>query len=230
MSNNNEQMSNKYDYNKSLHSYLEEKYEIEQDRWIKKQEGSKSTVTDNKTIRYNDEKKVRILDNQIFESMANLIHFFEYVNFHSIKNVGDVKPMLNDKGEQVKNEKGEVQYELRYKNDDYLKGKFDDDVKDLFGIRGQHLKFHYENDARYVAFSRLIDGFLNYQNREIQMELITMLGDILIKRIRNLGMAKDWDLGLNIINQDLGRMSFWVKYCTAGVKSDLTESRRKITF
>ena len=42
MSNNNEQMSNKYDYNKSLHSYLEEKYEIEQDRWIKKQEGSKS--------------------------------------------------------------------------------------------------------------------------------------------------------------------------------------------
>ena len=100
----------------------------------------KVNVTDNKTIRYNDEKKVRILDNQIFESMANLIHFFEYVNFHSIKNVGDVKPMLNDKGEQVKNEKGEVQYELRYKNDDYLKGKFDDDVKDLFGIRGQAIR------------------------------------------------------------------------------------------
>ena len=100
--------------------------------------------------------------------MANLIHFFEFVNFHSIEKV---------------NEKD--------KNDHYLKGKFDDDVKDLFGIRGPHIKLHYEGDSQYVAFSRLIDAFLNYQNKEIQMELISMLGEMLIEQIRYFGLEKD---------------------------------------
>ena len=173
------------------------------------------TKTDDDAVANNNKKKVRILDNQIFESMANLIHFFEFVNFHSIKQVNK-----------------------KDKNDHYLKSKFDDDVKDLFGIRGPHLKFHYGDDRQYVAFSRLIDAFLNYQNKDIQMELISMLGQKLLEQIRYLGLEKDSILGQdmdssltrNLMDHDRGRMSFWVKYCTSGVKSDLTQPHRKIGF
>lgn len=197
MRDNNSKLPKPYPYNDILDRYLNEKYKIERDR----------KKIDDVEVANNNKKKVRILDNQIFESMANLIHFFEFVNFHSIKQV---------------NEKD--------KNDHYLKGKFDDDVKDLFGIRGQHLKFHYEDDRQYVAFSRLIDGFLNYQNEEVQLQLISLLGQKLIQQIRHLAWEKDSSLFQNIILQDLGRMSFWIKYCTSGVKSDLTEPHRKIGF
>ena len=34
------------------------------------------------TVRSNDEIKVRMLDNQVFRSMANLMYFFEFLNLH----------------------------------------------------------------------------------------------------------------------------------------------------
>ena len=117
------------------------------------------------------------------------------------------------------------------KNDDYLLGVFDSDVKDLFGLRGPHLKFHYEQDIQDLVFFRLIEGFLNYRNKEVQLQLLSILGDYMIKTIRSLGMGKDRDLGLTIMNQDLARMGFWIKYCTSGIIDDTTNKpHRKIGF
>ena len=62
------------------------------------------------TVRSNDEMKVRMLDNQVFRSMANLMYFFEFLNLHPelIDKFGDdVVDLLGLKGGGSRNPKGE---------------------------------------------------------------------------------------------------------------------------
>src|ERR1044072_1413522 len=69
-------------FSKLLEGYLQEKLLIEKEIKIKKNSGGRITETDERRIRNNDDKKVRILNNHIFRAMANLIYFFEFLNKH----------------------------------------------------------------------------------------------------------------------------------------------------
>jgi len=63
----------------------------------KKKEGGRITVTDEREIRDNDDRKVYVLDNHVFRSMANLIYFFEFLNHNSDlieKFYGDIEDLL----------------------------------------------------------------------------------------------------------------------------------------
>ena len=63
-----------------LREFLEETLKAQQLR--KKKHQSKVTSIEERKIKNNDDKKVRILDNYIFRSMANLIYFFTFMIRH----------------------------------------------------------------------------------------------------------------------------------------------------
>ena len=65
-----------------LKEYLDETLELENLKKLNKTDGTAIGSHDRLRIRNNDEKKVRTLDGLIFESMANLIYFFEFLNNH----------------------------------------------------------------------------------------------------------------------------------------------------
>lgn len=65
-----------------LKEYLDETLELEKLKKLNKTDGTTIGRHDRLRIRNNDEKKVRTLDGLIFESMANLIYFFEFLNNH----------------------------------------------------------------------------------------------------------------------------------------------------
>jgi hypothetical protein len=62
-----------------LGDYMKETLRVARIR-DKKLDGGKVTVTDDREIRNNDDKKVRVLNIHVFRSMANLIYFFEFLN------------------------------------------------------------------------------------------------------------------------------------------------------
>jgi hypothetical protein len=64
-----------------IREYLDETLEVEQYR-IKKHQGKKLSVIEERKIKNNNDKKVRVLDNYIFRSMANLIYFFRFMIRH----------------------------------------------------------------------------------------------------------------------------------------------------
>ncbi|GEM_PF-6448547 len=61
-------------------SYLDQTLQVEYFRKKKKQK--KITDVENRKIKNNDDRKVRVLDNYIFGSMANLIYFFRFMLRH----------------------------------------------------------------------------------------------------------------------------------------------------
>jgi hypothetical protein len=93
----------------SLKDYLNETLEVEGVKNVRKIDGSRSGEGEKKRIRNNREAKVRAIDN-LFESMANLIYFFEFLNLHPelIDKFGeDIEDLLGLKGAGPKNPKGE---------------------------------------------------------------------------------------------------------------------------
>lgn len=93
-----------------LKEYLDETLELEELKKLNKIDGTAIGNHNKLKIRNNDERKVRSLDNHIFESMANLIYFFEFVNLHPelINKFGeDIEDLLGLKGGGPKNPKGE---------------------------------------------------------------------------------------------------------------------------
>jgi hypothetical protein len=61
-------------------SYLDQTLQVEYFRKKKKQK--KITDVENRKIKNNDDRKVHVLDNYIFGSMANLIYFFKFILRH----------------------------------------------------------------------------------------------------------------------------------------------------
>ena len=91
----------------SLKDYLRETLELEGVKNVRKIDGSRSGEEKKKRIRNNREAKVRAIDN-LFESMANLIYFFEFLNLHPelIDKFGeDIEDLLGLKGAGPKNPK-----------------------------------------------------------------------------------------------------------------------------
>lgn len=81
MTNTNQLGQKSYTFSRFLKEYLDEVLKIEK---IKKShtDNSRLGVHDQRRIRNNDEKKVNVLNKRVFESMANLIYFFEFLNEH----------------------------------------------------------------------------------------------------------------------------------------------------
>ncbi len=204
-------------YSDSLDGYLTEKLEIEKIK-SKKKEGLKLSVWDNRRIRNNDDKKVRTLQNHLFRSMANLIHFFEFVDKHS-----------NELSKLEKKSKS-------------FKGIFDDDVEELLGFKGtrkvknlaeeEFMESIPENEFEDFVFSRLIYAILKYPNPNIRLRLlkqITLFTVIFIRQVvyeKNMGASPL----SNLANEDLNRIMLWAEYCAGDVKKNPNEPRRKIGF
>lgn len=73
-----------------------------------------------------------------------------------------------------------------------LDGIFDEDVQDLFGLRGPHVKRHKVSDGKYLIFLRLLDALLSYENTLIVEEFD---GKTYTERRTK---KKDFDVGRNI--------------------------------
>ena len=51
-----------------------------------------------------------------------------------------------------------------------LEGIFDDDVEDLLGLRGSHVKRHKIDDPKYLIFFRFLYAMLNYDGEDMIVE------------------------------------------------------------
>ena len=130
--NHNRQAQSGYLFSEYLDRYLQEKLKVEK---LKQESGDKISKLDMPRIKANDKNKVKILNNHIFRSMANLVYFFEFINKHP-----------------------------------ELEGVFDDDVEDLFGLRGSHVKRHKIEDGKYLVFLRFLDAVLGYDANDVIVE------------------------------------------------------------
>lgn len=94
-----------YSFSVILQNYLEEKLKVEKLKIKTAQAGNQLSQIDKRAIKANDKKKVKILNNHIFRSMANLIYFFEFVADHEqLKRIfdNDVEELLGFKGLYVR--------------------------------------------------------------------------------------------------------------------------------
>jgi hypothetical protein len=215
-------------FHETLDDYLQEKLKIEKLKVEKSVEGRDLSETDNRRVKANDKNKVKVLNNHVFRSMANLIHFFEFIN-----------------------------------NNHELQGVFDNDIEDLFGFRGSHVKRRRVDDSKYLVFLRFLDAILTYDNsliieerngltyterrvrrkgfdvgKNIRLQLISGLVDAALESIQNLAGEKEGEM-VNVarlkigtlIEQDLKRTRIWRDYyCTSQIVPNTNHPHRKIGF
>lgn len=218
-----------------LQRYLQQKLNLEKIRKSTKNAGNKLSKTDSRIIKVNDKKKVNVLNNHIFRSMANIVYFFEFIYNHQ-----------------------------------ELEGIFDDDVEELLGFQGSHVKRHKMDDDKYLVFLRLLALILDYDNdtltvkeqrgkifterrvrkitmqkkkefdisRNIRLQAISTTVDIALKCIQKLAAEQEGEtLSMKhlkiykILNQDFERTNTWKDYyCTSQIKLNVDEPHRKIGF
>ena len=154
----------------SMKNYLEETLELYEFRKLGKKTydgssiGSKKLTEINLRIRNNREAKVRAIDN-LFESMANLIYFFEFVNLHpDLMNrfVDDIQDLLGLKGAGPRNPKGEGLIRLLHAI--LSEGSIDEDIK--FNYRRRMVKviqFLANQKAKSIVMTSKKDP-LTYDN------------------------------------------------------------------
>lgn len=101
----------------------------------KKKEGGKITVTDEREIRMNDDRKVYVLNNHLFRSMANLIYFFEFLD----RNPELIDKFLDDIEDLLGYHQGLDEYRnMKYRNFIRL-------IKSILGPHGPQ----YDEDNRF---------------------------------------------------------------------------------
>lgn len=135
----------------SVKNYLDETFELAKIRKLGKKTFDGSSIGSkelaerleelakiNLRIRNNREAKVRAIDN-LFESMANLIYFFEFVNIHPElmdRFDDDIQDLLGLKGAGPRNPKGEGLIRLLHAV--LSEGSMDEDIK--FNYRRRMVK------------------------------------------------------------------------------------------
>lgn len=78
-----------------------------------------------------------------------------------------------------------------------LEGVFDDDVEDLFGLRGSHVKRHKTDDGKYLVFLRFLDAILGYDGNDVIVE--EMDGKTYTeRRLKKSTLVKKFDVSRNI--------------------------------
>jgi hypothetical protein len=205
----------RYTYARGLQLYLTEKLDIERMRKVKEQEGARISVTDTRRIRNNDVKKVNVLDNHVFKSMANLLYFFEFLFKHK-----------------------------------ELKGVFDKDIEELFGLKGTHIKPNQWEIGQSLVFLRFLQLVLYYgitdrdtkiksktlvssgefdSPNNIRLQLAKITAKEVLRLIFTLSKQKNHNLA-NIITQDMERILVWVEYCTSDIRLNLDPPHRRISF
>lgn len=109
---------------------------------LEKEKREKLIDIDPKKVRNNDEKKVRIIDN-LFESMANLTYFFEFVNKNPVlidKFVDDIDDLIG-----LRTRESEDDPEDELKND----RKYEPFWRLIKSILGYHGPEHDANNKFY---------------------------------------------------------------------------------
>ncbi len=205
---------NDFKFSKLLDEYLKEKLSIEKEIKSKPAEGARLSKSDLRRIRNNDDKKVRTLNNHIFRSMANLIHFFEFINKHS--------SVFGKYDEKTK----------------LYKGLFDDDIEELFGFKGPYAERYPINDAGYLVFVRLMNTILQYPNRNIKFQLARTMAHCVTQAITAIAWEKNRDPDTSairspigqIMSDDLLRTRIWAEHFTSEIRVNKKEPRRMIGF
>jgi hypothetical protein len=113
-------------------------------------------VHDQRRVRNNDERKVRIMKNQITRSMANLIHFFEFLN----DNPELISKFDKDIGELI----GPKSY---YGNKLYILSRL---IDALLGYEVRFKKFDDLDDS-FIFRYRLLQTLQMCINRKVQSVL-----------------------------------------------------------
>jgi hypothetical protein len=76
--------SSAYKPNSTLTRYLEEKLQLSKLEHKNKVAGEPLSVEDQKRKELNQRMRVHVLNRHVFESMANLVYFFEFVGLNSL--------------------------------------------------------------------------------------------------------------------------------------------------
>src|SRR6476659_10407897 len=96
-----------------LKDYFEEKLKLQKYKKSVAETDQKLSKIDIRQIKANDKKKVKVLDNHIFRSMANLVYFLEFLNNHKeLEGVfeRDVQELFGFKGPHMKSKGSDWRY------------------------------------------------------------------------------------------------------------------------
>jgi hypothetical protein len=185
-----------------LIEYLNETLRLEKMK-LKKLDKRRSLYdqVDPTVIRNNDEKKVRWLDN-LFESIANLIYFFEYVNGHP-ELMGKFKDDIEDMmGETIKS-----QLHL-----DSKKAPFARLIRELIG-----LEYTDENFSYRTRLLHMLQFLINRKSDQIMMKL------------EKVPTLNDWQMRA-MMSSDMKRAQTWIGYLDKYVADKETEPNRILGF
>ena len=195
--------------------------------------GNKLSKNDMLEKNANDKNKVKILNKHIFQSMANLIYFFEFINGHpELEGVfdHDVEDLFGLRGSHVK----------RHKIDDGKYLVFLRFLDAILSYDGNNIIVEERDGKTYterrVKKSTLEKKFDN--SRNVRLQLIRAVTDAAIECIQNIAGEKEGNTPSlahqkihKIIGQDLERTSIWKDYyCTSQIKLNLNNPHRKIAF
>lgn len=181
-----------------LVEYLDESLRLEKMK-VKKLDKHRSLYDqiESTVIRNNDEKKVRWVDN-LFESIANLVYFFEYVNNH---------PELMDKfREDIEDMMGETiksQQHLDSKNAPFVRL-----ISELIGLQYTDAGFGYR-----TRLLHMLQFLINRKSDQIMMKL------------DKIPTKNDYDMR-SMMFTDMKRAEIWIGYLDKYVADKEREPNR----
>lgn len=194
----------------ALSNYMENTLHIREERQELLERGEELSEGKKDELRNLDRMKVHILDKHIFQSMANLVYFFEFIAKHFI--FYDDAQKSKDTNEKLRKELTEI---------------FEEDIKELFDMKG--------TGKDGIIFRRLIDNLLVWDEKDepdnFRLLLTHILQNAVFQKINYLTLIEFGDVfANNIVQGDMGRAWAWTKLYAKRVKVDKEEPRRPFGF
>jgi len=206
MIHNNQDRKKGYSLSPRIEEYLRETLEIHKLKVTKKNDGSKIGIVDRRQIRHNDKKKVNILNKYIFQSLANLTYFFEFLNKYpelisDFEN--DIEELFGYKGPHMYSSKGD-----QFKYCVFL--RFIEAI----------LNTDKAND---------ITRFRVFVINTLQHSLLSKINNIYLEKSMK-EEDEEHSLYTNVISNDISRCKAWIKYVTKDVNCSTTKPHRIAKF
>jgi hypothetical protein len=169
----------------TLKEYLTEALALEEfrGRGKKSKQGASIGARDQLRLRNNDEAKVRTIDN-LFESIANLIYFFQFVNNHP-----EILYRFKEDIEDLLGLAGQSQLHIDAKNT-----PFSMLIREFIGTEYTDKNFDYRPRLLHV-----LQFLVNQKSDEIMM------------KIDEVPTLNDWQMR-SMMHQDMKRAQIWMGY------------------
>ena len=186
-----------YQPTQRLVKILQERLQIEQRKDKLTLAGEELSPEEKQHLRYLQKETVRILNEIVFPSMANILYFTEMI-------------AANKELQEI----------------------FDDDLKDLLGIR-------FEQKYRHKSFSpvirRFLDALLTWNKKvdygNFRYQIFEIIQYSMLQKIMSLSMDEfGMNIANNIVQNDFGRTWMWGELLAKRVEEDMENPHRPILF